>query len=119
MHHTPHLAPESRTALFTALRQAHQQLITPPPNVRGDPERLSKWVPPCPTEVDWDAVEARQGPGRDALPNGKPRAAASETAKDGRAPTNDFLTIGLVSAFSKLALTAFPSLKNCSIDALI
>ncbi|GAA5882209.1 hypothetical protein JCM16303_002281 [Sporobolomyces ruberrimus] len=56
----PSAPPPARHALLTALKSAHSSLLTPPPTVSEDPERLSRWSPRLRREVDWDSVE-REG----------------------------------------------------------
>lgn len=55
--YTPAAPPQARSALLEALREAHQQLLTPPPVVAEDPERLARWQPRLRSQVDWDSVE--------------------------------------------------------------
>lgn len=53
----PSAPPPARHALLTALRAAHSSLLTPPPVVAEDPEKLTRWSPRLRQEVDWDSVE--------------------------------------------------------------
>lgn len=52
----PAAPTSSRLSLLTALRTAHQELLTPPPIVSCDPARLARWSPRLRKDVDWDSV---------------------------------------------------------------
>ncbi|GAA5953335.1 hypothetical protein JCM3765_005008 [Sporobolomyces pararoseus] len=58
----PSAPPPARHALLTALRAAHATLLTPPPVVAEDPEKLARWSPRLRKEVDWDSVEQEGAP---------------------------------------------------------
>lgn len=58
----PSAPPPARHALLTALREAHASLLTPPPVVAEDPEKLARWSPRLRKEVDWDSVEQEGAP---------------------------------------------------------
>ncbi|BGP15316.1 hypothetical protein JCM10213_002625 [Rhodosporidiobolus nylandii] len=65
----PRFAPSTplplRSQLISALRRAHRSLLTPPPIVASDPERLARWNAQLGKrvrrEVDWETVEAESG----------------------------------------------------------
>lgn len=59
---TPFLSQDSRTALFTAIKEAHARLTTPPQRVRDDPVKLREWKPPCTTTINWTEVENANEP---------------------------------------------------------
>lgn len=56
----PAAPTSSRFALLTALRTAHEELLTPPPIVSCDPVRLARWNPRLRKDVDWDSVAAEE-----------------------------------------------------------
>ncbi|BGO90879.1 hypothetical protein NBRC10512_002371 [Rhodotorula toruloides] len=57
----PAAPPPARHALLSALRRAHESLLTPPPIVAENPERLARWKPKVRKEVDWEGVEEEGG----------------------------------------------------------
>lgn len=52
----PSAPPSSRQSLLGALRRAHNALLTPPPIVASDPEKLKRWQPKVRRDVDWDSI---------------------------------------------------------------
>ncbi|KAH9857967.1 hypothetical protein C2E23DRAFT_156293 [Lenzites betulinus] len=99
----PFLPSAFRHALVDALKATHTELLTPPDEVKANPERLKKWRPRVKTQVDWEAVVQAHG-GKvgttvaAAVPkNDKPAHEghpAGEHANDDTEP--DVLTIGVI-----------------------
>ena len=62
-HHEPHIPSSSLTSLVSALKIAHQRLITPPEHLRDNPEKLARWKPRVRETIDWEAVLRSRGDG--------------------------------------------------------
>lgn len=94
--------------LRAALKTAHEALLEPPPRVKEDPEKLSKWRPMVRTQVNWGAIGHRDNdteiaapPAEDtkSQPDGNEVPPVDENDED--APSreyleNRFLTVGLI-----------------------
>ncbi|TFY59844.1 hypothetical protein EVJ58_g5518, partial [Rhodofomes roseus] len=105
-----------RRTLVGALKDAHEELLTPPEYVRGDPAKLERWKPRVRREVDWTAVLEAEGERVGSVVGGAaaPRPAThphegsvdqegpppadegDEERADGDAAETEFLTIGLI-----------------------
>lgn len=59
--HKPHMPSQFRQELVEALQVAHAELLTPPENIRNDPEKMKEWKPPVRRNVDWDKVLRAEG----------------------------------------------------------
>lgn len=120
----PHISPGSKLSFFQAVKDCHQELITPPRSVASDPKKLKNWNPPCITKVDWKQVETEGVEKRDDSQNQKheDREARDDNhEKDGEWRIPDYLTIGLIgelgstkretpASFSSLMDSCFHSL---------
>lgn len=88
--------------LISALRTAHQRLLTPPHRVQEDLERLKSWRAPVRRHVDWSIPASHHVP----QPRLKDKSSATEPedqlehmqngAEGYRDPELEPLTIGLV-----------------------
>ncbi|GBE77748.1 hypothetical protein SCP_0106300 [Sparassis crispa] len=103
--HEPHLPSAFRQTFVNALRDVHQELLSPPERIRGDPDRLRRWKPPVKRVVDWDNVLKAEGGqvgtvvGGPMIPRSKEteelqRTQGSEEDEGDSEP--EFLTIGLL-----------------------
>lgn len=111
----PHLPSAFRQTLVDALREAHAELLEPPPSVKSNPERLASWKPRARSEVDWNAVLNAQGgqvgtavggasqPRPKAAPRDPDNEEALEHVDNGEEASSDdedtepeFLTVGLI-----------------------
>lgn len=54
---TPYLSESSRKDLIAAIRQVHAKLLTPPPAIQQDTDKLEAWEAPCSSDVDWSSLE--------------------------------------------------------------
>ncbi|BGO98697.1 hypothetical protein NBRC10513v2_003091 [Rhodotorula toruloides] len=91
----PAAPPPARHALLSALRRAHNSLLTPPPVVASNPERLARWKLKVRKEVDWEGVEEEGGEtgvragkkgGKEADESEKGRKSRRKKGKDELAP---------------------------------
>ncbi|KZT02411.1 P-loop containing nucleoside triphosphate hydrolase protein [Laetiporus sulphureus 93-53] len=57
----PRLPTGFRRTLVDALRETHEELLEPPAHVKSQPEKLQRWKPRAPREIDWDAVLRAEG----------------------------------------------------------
>ncbi|EPT01482.1 hypothetical protein FOMPIDRAFT_1161303 [Fomitopsis schrenkii] len=114
--HGAHLPSAFRRTLVEALKDAHEELLTPPEYVRNDAEKLARWRPRVRREVDWTAVLEAEGERVGSVVGGAtaPRSGTgtrtdeAQHAQDHDAPRSDgeassaefeepeFLTIGLI-----------------------
>lgn len=91
----PHIPPDSLSELVEALKAVHQELVTPPPAVQQDPEKLAAWKPRVKATVEWDKVMQAQD--QKTLP--KPSAADDD---DDEAKEKPYFTLGLIGAHAYL-----------------
>ncbi|OCF43640.1 hypothetical protein I317_02532 [Kwoniella heveanensis CBS 569] len=73
--HKPDIPQDSLDELITALRTAHERLLTPPSWAKEDPVKLREWKATVRPSVDWAAL-ANAGPG-----SSNPRTGTSSRSK--------------------------------------
>jgi hypothetical protein len=105
----PHLPQTFRERLIEALREVHQELLRPPPMVRGHEEKMKHWKPTVKADVDWAMALSACGDRVGQAVGGPvaPRPTALESSADDQGLVDekqevaeveepDFLTIGLI-----------------------
>ena len=98
-HYEPYIPTELKQNLVNALKEAHKELIAPPPSIQGDPVKLASWTPRVKSSVDWDAVlNAKDGDVRFEHPAAHVPTIDREGDEDKSARTAppDYLSIGVL-----------------------
>ncbi len=98
-HFEPYLPPGLRTDLVRALKVAHEELSTPPSAILNDEAKLRAWRPRVKQNINWDLVISA-----DSFPTNVEETNSEEVgdhvaaAGDDKAPTSNFLSIGLIGS---------------------
>ena len=97
----PHIPGELRSELVQALREAHNELYTPPPHVGSDANKLANWSPPVNPNIDWDAVlNAEDSDITHNRPLSPADAVGGESPDSDIIKTKEFLSVGLIGTFA-------------------
>lgn len=100
--HKPSIPEGSMEGLISALRTAHERLLTPPSRVSVDPEKRKGWRAPVRRHIDWFILTRHDvRSGSEPPPSTLEAAAEASRAKlqesdERRDPDSEPLTIGLV-----------------------
>lgn len=93
----PHIPENFLDELVNALKESHDELLQPPPQLAQFPEKLAKWKPKVKATINWKAVSDGQLadviPSADAL---QTEAAAGEGSEEDDEVDLRYLTVGLI-----------------------
>ena len=94
--HNPEIPLAFKKRLIYALEETHKEMLTPPPGIRDDPEKLSRWRPKVKRNIDWD--EAFKANLRRSEGKWKEPDYTQESKLEGTQDQEAFITIGLIGA---------------------
>lgn len=94
----PHLPSDLRRNLVMALKEAHEELCTPPPSIAERKEKLATWKPKIRTDIDWNAVvNANEQSVTTSLTTQERSLDIDGGVPEGEEPEiEDFITVGLI-----------------------
>ena len=101
--HKPHIPLKFRQSLVQALKEAHEELLQPPDNLKDDAVKLAKWKPSVKKNISWDAVLHAQGGQVGAVVEGAGAVHSHSEHREAGGEENEspetepeFLTIGII-----------------------
>lgn len=92
----PFIPTKLRGDLVGALKASHEELCTPPPAVKADPNKLNNWKPCVFPDVNWDAVKGAQD--KDVshkLPDVRATSPGDDTPET-LETTQNYISVGLI-----------------------